>query len=652
MAENDWLLNLCVPELRVADVSFNTAQILRVLQETAFTSTGKQLCLFPQLSLSGSTCADLFFQPLLAQACLLALEQIETALAGSQLSVILGLPLLLEEQLYDAAAVLEPQGLRGFVLNQQPDPRYFRAPNQKTPSSLSWKAGSVEIFKQGSLEFQLLSGHKVYIVIGQLPQGRFWSNEMLVLNPTALPALADSCYDVKFQQFSQQNQDIFALCSAGASESTGEAVLSGLCQVWQNGKLLAEDSQLGFESKLLQFNPFEIVGKGLDPFRTEYPLPIVGKGLDPFRTEYPLPIVGRGLVSLRVEDPLRKNKTESPRDPRLPFFLLDDQEKQLETAFEIQTTALMGRMRHTKTEKLLLGISGGADSSMALLVCCFTLDQMGLPRRNLMAVSMPGPGSSINSIKNLTDLTILAEIEPLVISIDPALREHLAIIGHDGHTPDLTFENAQARERTQILMDLANLRNGLVVGTGDLSENALGWSTYNGDQMSMFNVNAGLPKTVLLRELVWAADMLFGKQGRQVAQRIADAPISPELKPLSPDGTISQSTEEVLGPYQLHDFFLWHIIREQKTPFLVFEQACQVFAGEYEPDFILKTLRTFYQRFFRHQFKRTAAPDGPRIFSLSLSPRSGWRMPADASPVLWLQQLDQLERTLQTGKDN
>ena len=312
----------------------------------------------------------------------------------------------------------------------------------------------------------------------------------------------------------------------------------------------------------------------------------------------------------------------------------------------------MGRMRHTKTEKLLLGISGGADSSMALLVCCFTLDQMGLPRRNLMAVSMPGPGSSINSIKNLTDLTILAEIEPLVISIDPALREHLAIIGHDGHTPDLTFENAQARERTQILMDLANLRNGLVVGTGDLSENALGWSTYNGDQMSMFNVNAGLPKTVLLRELVWAADMLFGKQGRQVAQRIADAPISPELKPLSPDGTISQSTEEVLGPYQLHDFFLWHIIREQKTPFLVFEQACQVFAGEYEPDFILKTLRTFYQRFFRHQFKRTAAPDGPRIFSLSLSPRSGWRMPADASPSLWLQQLDQLESTLQTGKDN
>ncbi len=312
----------------------------------------------------------------------------------------------------------------------------------------------------------------------------------------------------------------------------------------------------------------------------------------------------------------------------------------------------MGRMRHTKSEKLLLGISGGADSSMALLVCCNALDQLGLPRENLIAVSMPGPGSSNKSLKNSSDLTNLAGIKPRVISIETALVENLANIGHDGHTPDTAYENAQARERTQILMNMANMYNGLVVGTGDMSEIALGWSTYNGDQMSMYNVNAGLPKTILLRVMVRAAEILFGSEGRQVAQAIADAPISAELKPLLPDGSISQPTEDVLGPYLLHDFFLWHAIQERKNPAAVFTEANQVFAGEYEPGFILKTLQTFYQRFFQHQFKRTAAPDGPRIFNLSLSARSGWRMSADASPALWLEQLQQIEKTLQTGNEN
>jgi len=224
----------------------------------------------------------------------------------------------------------------------------------------------------------------------------------------------------------------------------------------------------------------------------------------------------------------------------------------------------------------------------------------------------------------------------------------LMTIGHHG-TADVTYENAQARERTKILMNLANLQKGLVIGTGDLSEIALGWSTYNGDQMSMYNVNAGLPKTILLRLLPWAAELLFGVEGRNVAQRIVEAPISPELQPLAPDGSLRQATEDVLGPYLLHDFFLWHAIQERKTPDLIFAEANQVFAGDYEPSYILKTLQTFYQRFFRHQFKRTAAPDGPRIFSLSLSAHTGWRMPSDASPSLWLHQLDQIQKTIHTG---
>ena len=606
MTKSNWLLNLCVPTLRVADVNFNTSQILHILHD-AGASSQQQLCLFPQLALSGSTCGDLFFQPLLAQASLQALEKIENAFVGTQLSVVLGLPLMLENKFYDAVAVIEPQGLRGFILNQQPDPRYFDAPNQGTPSDLSWKGRQVQIFDQGSLEFLALDGQKTQIIIGDLPEGRQFTDERLILNPTALPALADSSCDVKFPQFSSQNQGLLAVCSAGATESSAEEVFSGLCQLWRDGKLLAEDRELTFENKVLQ----------IDPLR--------------FLTEL-------------------SRTTDNQRDPRLPFLLVDDQDKQLETAFEIQTVGLMKRMRHIKAEKLVLGISGGADSSMALLVCSYALDQLGLPIENLMAVSMPGPGSSDNSINNSGQLTNLAGINARVISISEALRAHLADIGHDGNTADVTFENAQARERTQILMDLANMHNGLVVGTGDMSEIALGWSTFNGDQMSMYNVNAGLPKTILLRLLVWAADFLFGDEGKQLAQNIVSSPISPELKPLDANGQLSQSTEKTLGPYLLHDFFLWHIVQERKNPAAVFDEACQIFEGEYEPGFILKTLQTFYQRFFRHQFKRTAAPDGPRLFSLSLSAGSGWRMPADASPALWLEQLEQIEKSLQTNE--
>lgn len=617
MIKDDWLLNLCVPALRVADVGFNTSQILDLLHQASSSCPEKQLCLFPQLALSGSTCDDLFFQPLLVQACLQALEKIEDAVANSRLSVVVGLPLLLENQLYDAVAVIEPGGLHGFALNLQPNPRYFQSLHENTPANLNWKGTPVDIFEQGQLNLPSLGLERVQIIAGELPDDLHFSEEKLLLNPTALPALADDPYKIKFHQFSSQNEGLLAVCSAGASESTGEGVYSGLCQVWRNGILMAEESELEFSSKILQINP------------------VVNE------------------LCVEEGDLLHsKDSFRAVRDARLPFLLADEQNKQLELAFEIQTVGLMGRMRHTKSEKLLLGISGGADSSMALLVCCNALDQLGLPRENLIAVSMPGPGSSNKSLKNSSDLTNLAGIKPRVISIETALVENLANIGHDGHTPDTAYENAQARERTQILMNMANMYNGLVVGTGDMSEIALGWSTYNGDQMSMYNVNAGLPKTILLRVMVRAAEILFGSEGRQVAQAIADAPISAELKPLLPDGSISQPTEDVLGPYLLHDFFLCYAIQERKNPAAVFTEANQVFAGEYEPGFILKTLQTFYQRFFQHQFKRTAAPDGPRIFNLSLSARSGWRMSADASPALWLEQLQQIEKTLQTGNEN
>ena len=605
----DWVLNLCVPKMRLADVSYNNDQILRLLDQLSNTSDRKQVCLFPQLALSGKTCGDLFFQSILPQACLKALKTLEDALSGSKITILLGLPLEIEGRLYDAATIITAEGLQGFVLNEKPDLRYFSLPDSQTSSNFEWQGRKVEIFKHGELPSALIGAEKARVIIGKLPESKDFAKDSLVLNLTALPCLADSPEQAEIQQFSNDCDCILALCSAGANESSGEEVYSGLCQLWQNGHVLAEDEELTLEGKVLQCD------------------------------------------LKKISQQTTGKPVSFEREPRIPYLLKEKQDEQFERIFEIQTLGLTRRMLHSHAETLILGISGGADSSMAMLVCHNVLSQLGLESEKLIAVSMPGPGSSEKTKQATNDLSKLMGITPRLIPIDKALEQHLKDIGHDGKTADISYENAQARERTQILMDLANMNNGMVVGTGDMSEIALGWSTYNGDQMSMYNVNAGLPKTVLVKVMVWSAENLFGEEGKQVAEAIASAPFSPELKPLSQNGQMSQSTEIELGPYLLHDFFLWHAIQERKTPKQVFEEACQIFSSEYEKDFILKTLQSFYQRFFRHQFKRTASPDGPRLFSLGLSPRTGWCMPADASPNLWLAELTEIEKELLAEKE-
>ncbi|MBP7213252.1 MAG: NAD(+) synthase [Anaerolineaceae bacterium] len=606
----DWVLNLCVPKMRLADVSYNTDQILRLLDQLSNTSDRKQVCLFPQLALSGKTCGDLFFQPILSQACLKALKNLENALKGSKVTILIGLPFELEGRLYDTAAIINADGLQGFVLNENPDLRYFSLPDSETPGDFDWLGRQVEIFTHGDLPSGLIGEERAQVIIGKLPESKNFNQDGLVLNLTALPSLADMPDQAEIKQFSNGCNCPLALCSSGPNESSGEELYSGLCQLWQNGQVLAEDDELTMEGKVLQCD----------------------------------------LEKLPQQSTRKPVSFE--RELRLPYLLKEKQKEQLERIFEIQTLGLIRRMLHSHAETLLLGISGGADSSMAMLVCHNALTQLGLDSDKFIAVSMPGPGSSEKTKQATTDLSSLIGITPRLIPIEKALEQHLQDIGHDGKTADISYENAQARERTQILMDLANMHNGLVVGTGDMSEIALGWSTYNGDQMSMYNVNAGLPKTILVKVMVWAAEMLFGEEGKQVAEAIANAPFSPELKPLAQNGQTSQTTENELGPYLLHDFFLWHAIQEGKTPRQVFEEASQIFDSEYEKAFILKTLQSFYQRFFRHQFKRTASPDGPRLFSLSLSPRSGWRMPADASPNLWLADLAEIEKELTAEETN
>ncbi|HHX07954.1 MAG TPA: NAD(+) synthase [Chloroflexi bacterium] len=599
--KNKFKLNLCVPELRVADVAFNLEESLWLLEQIKQSSKEQQLCLFPQLSLSGSSCADLFSQPLLARSCLEAVQKIEEAISSSVLNVIVGLPLRTITGLYDAVAIISGQGLQGFVINPEPDLRYFQADLPDGVEIFSWQGSEVPISRDDRGILPPVEDRLLRIAVGNSRNLPLTKGE-IVLNSCALPALADENYKAQFSQLSQ-NDCLVAVCSSGASESTGKKVFSGLAQVWYNGNLVVTGKQISFKSQITRF-------------------------------EFPSELKIKPITA-----------SQPKRDQRTPFLFDKDQQDQFERILEIQTAGLMGRLRHTGSNKLVLGVSGGADSTMALFVCCLALDKLGLPREDLIAVSMPGPGSSSNSLKRIDNLMKLTGVTSKVIPIHAALQQHLAAIGHDG-SADLAFENAQARERTQILMDLANMHRGLVVGTGDMSEIALGWSTYSGDQISMYNVNAGLPKTVLLQLLVWAGNKLFGVEGERLAITVAEAPISPELQPLQADGSSAQPTEKILGPYLLHDFFLWHAIGEKEEPKQIFEEALKIFKDEYEAEFILNCLRVFYQRFFRNQFKRIAAPDAPQLFSLSLEACQGWRMPADASPNLWLAQLDEIKKSL------
>lgn len=609
MTERDrkqtYSINLCTPELSVADPHFNSLQIQKMINSIPGGNADFPLIVFPQLSLSSVSCADIFSLPLLPQACLEELEKIEKSLTQRECLVLVGLPLLLNGEVFDAVAVLNGVGLLGFVLN--PHSAYLPTQTAGTPGvcRYPWKEGSVPIFKNGDLP-PLVEGQQISVCIGDVPEHIALNQNEILLNPCALPALGDEDYNTKFYEISKNQPGILAICSAGASESTANVVYSGLRQVWQAGKLLADGKQLSFQNELTSFRP-----------------------------------------GYAQQSPLIQNfyYAQPEREPANPFLFINNTDAQLERVFQIQVCGLIGRLRHTRLKKMVLGLSGGADSSMALMVCIEAARQLDLTPADILAISMPGPGSSTSSLQRIDQLIQLSAVSKHLNQITTPVFKHLEDIGHDGK-PDITFENVQARFRTLYLMNYANLVGGLVVGTGDLSEIALGWSTYSGDQMSMYNVNAGLPKTVLLRLLPQVSQALFGEAGLLAAQKVVEAPISPELQPVNSEGQTEQETEDVLGPYRLHDFFLFHAIGERRNPDTVFKLARKSFGKKYSAKFILGCLRRFYQRFFQHQFKRSASPDGPQLFKLGLDASTTWRMPSDASSALWLDALDQLENQL------
>ncbi len=591
-------INLCVPEVRIADPDFNASSMLTMIDQIFINSNTPQLILFPQLCLSAYTCDDLFTLTLLREGCLRQLGRIEGSIRGREAVIGLGLPLEIGGYLYDALALLNKEGLFAFVINQTPDLRYFKPASEITDKFLNIQGKRFPIIKDGNIP-GLILGKKIKVWIGKLEEVPKIEENELLLNPCALPAFGDVDHDALFWQYSQSQKGILAICSAGVSESTRQFAFSGLAQVWHEGKLLTNGKQLSFQNETTSLS------LPCDP-------------TDSKATLYKLP----------------KRKKELP-------LLFENDEDQLERIFEIQVAGLMGRLRHTGSKRMIIGLSGGADSSMALMVCCQAAKKLNVPLNNILGVVMPGPGTSTASLERVWELIEVSRIQGRNNDISQPVQQHLTAIGHDAR-PDLTFENVQARIRTLYLMNYANLHQGLVIGTGDLSEIALGWSTYNGDQMSMYNVNAGLPKTVLLRLLPWVAERLFGEAGLKIAEKIAAAPISPELKPVNEQGQTEQITEEVVGPYRLHDFFLWHFLAEKQDPKAIYKRALETFGKEFPAEFILNCLRIFFERFFRHQFKRSASPDGVQVFTVGLDSRNAWRMPSDARAELWLSACHQL----------
>ncbi len=616
---NDGFLKIgaATPEIRVADCRHNADRIIAAIREAA--ERGVKLLALPELCVTGYTCGDLFFQGTLLNAAEEALERIVSETAGLDLVAAVGVPLRENGKLYNCAAVFSRGEILGIVpkrhipnYNEFYEKRYFESgfrPTVFSCRSLPEFSFGVEICED------LWSPCP--------PSGTLaLSGANLILN---LSASNEVVGKAKYRRTLVAGQSARLLCgyvyaSAGDGESTTDAVFGGHNLIAENGVLLAESPL--FRNGLLTAE----VDLGRLAFERRKNTAFL-----------PTDEAEKILFDLPV------TPTELSRDfPKTPFVPSGkaDRDSRCETILAMQSAGLKKRLTHTNAKTAVIGISGGLDSCLALLVTVRAMDALNRPRTDIVAVTMPCFGTTSRTKGNAELLCERLGVTLREIDLARSVKAHFEDIGHDG-TPDVTYENGQARERTQVLMDIANQTGGLVVGTGDLSELALGWATYNGDHMSMYGVNASVPKT-LVRYIVGYYGETCGDEALSaVLKDILDTPVSPELLPAESD-RITQKTEDLVGPYELHDFFLYYAIRWGYAPKKVFRAALRAFGDAYPREVILKWLKTFYRRFFSQQFKRSCMPDGPKIGSVTLSPRADLRMPSDASARLWLDELEEL----------
>jgi NAD+ synthase (glutamine-hydrolysing) len=634
------------PELRVGDVAFNAERIKQAMHQAS--DAGASYVLFPELALTGYSCGDLFFQALLQSAAIDALLELATLTRELKVVAVVGLPIVAEGRLYNCAAVLSGGNVIGLVPKQYLpnsgefyERRWFTAAPSSLDISVSLLGNQVPL--SSSLLFRA-DDHSLTFGVEicedlwtTLPPSGFQAlaGAQLIFNPSASnELLGKAAYrrDLVCQQ-SARCLAAYAYSSAGPGESSTDVVFSGHCLISENGSLLAESERFSFETQIVmadvdieRLNHDRLCNSSFAASAAIQTFKVIE-----FNTPHDEHLAVSGLGSLR------------PNPPR-PFVPADINIRTTtcEEIFSIQAAGLAKRIRHTGVKQVVIGISGGLDSTLALLVIVHAFDRLGLDRNGIIAPTMPGFGTSNRTRSNAEKLVALLGARLSVIPIADAVNQHFNDIGHDPSSHDVTYENAQARERTQILMDLANKHGALVVGTGDLSESALGWCTFNGDHMSMYHVNVGVPKTLVRYLVEWCADHLFSGTEADVLRDICATPISPELLPLAADGSLQQQTEDVVGPYDLHDYFLYHMVRLGSRPAKILYMAEMAFKGQFSREEILKWLEVFIRRFFSQQFKRSSMPDGPKVGSVALSPRGDWRMPSDASAEVWLAEIRDL----------
>jgi len=636
---------VAAPELRVADVAFNaraTAEALRALA-----AEGVRLAVFPELGLTGYTCADLFYQPVLREAAGKAAQELAETAREAGLLAVVGLPVEVGGRLYNCAAVLAEGRVWALVpktylpnTGEFYEQRWFAsattlAANQaKVAGRTVWISPRHVLGVRGPYPFQLGIELCEDLWAVEPPSGplALAGASVLVNLSASNEVLGKAAYrrDLVKQQ-SARCLAAYLYAGAGAGESSTDLVFSGHGLIAENGEVLAETERFSLETRAA-IADIDLEHLALERVKNSSfaatPAP-AGSEVGEAWIEFPHVAEGRAFGPLRRPVAAR---------PFVPEDLMN-RAARCEEIFAIQSTGLATRLRHTGAKRVVIGVSGGLDSTLALLVAARAFDKLGLDRKGILGVTMPGPGTSERTRGNAEKLVTLLGATLRVIPINEAVKQHFKDIGHDPKLHDVTFENAQARERTQVLMDLANQEGGLVVGTGDLSELALGWCTYNGDQMSMYHVNAGVPKTLVRHLIEWCAEAIFEGPAAKVLLDVAATPISPELLPLNEKGELRQKTEEVVGPYDLHDFFLYYTVRLPFRPAKVLYLAEQAWGKKYDRATIGKWLEVFYRRFFAQQFKRSAMPDGPKVGSVALSPRGDWRMPSDASPEVWLGEL-------------
>ena len=620
------------PKIKVADPAYNTEEILKIIDETE--KNGASILVFSELTISGYTCGDLFLQQPLLTECKNQLLRIVKATENKSMLVVVGCPIVIKQKLYNCAVVISDGSILGIVpkthlpnYSEFYELRHFTS-GEGLEEDLWFgeEFGYVnvavnQLFKCKEIPELVVACEICEDLWVPLPPSTYhaMAGATVICNPSAS---VETTTKESYRRSLVSNQSARLLAAyfyadAGVVESTQDVVYSGHHLICENGSVLAEAKRFTNEIIYADIDVQKLAAERRK--MTSFP---GGQTDDYFEQEF----------SLEVKE--NKITRTFPKAPFVPDNQ-DERDKRCDEILSLQSMGLKKRLEHTNCKHAVVGISGGLDSTLAVLVTARAFDLLDIPRENLICVTMPCFGTTDRTYQNAVSLIKELGATLKEVRIEKAVRQHFADIGHDENNHDVTYENSQARERTQILMDMANQYNGMVIGTGDMSELALGWATYNGDHMSMYAVNCSVPKTLVRYLVLYYAETTENKKLSEVLMDVLDTPVSPELLP-PVDGVISQKTEDLVGPYELHDFFLYYMLRFGFPKAKLYRMAKLTFDGVYDDETIKKWLDKFYWRFFSQQFKRSCLPDGPKVGSVAVSPRGDLRMPSDASPTAWL----------------